>query len=251
MIAIEDQRTIQLEKRLEELAERIRAACAGAGRNPDEVTSIIVTKTWPSADVRRLYELGVRNMAENRDQEARPKVVDCDDLEISWHFVGQIQRNKAKSVASYADFVHSVDRTALVRSLDAGANRAGRRIGCFVQVNLGGHDSAAGPQSGSSDVSAGPHRGGAEVPDVMSVCDAVAESRHLDFVGLMAVAPLGESPESAFERLAAVRESVLRSFPQAVFLSAGMSSDLEEAIAIGATHVRVGSAVLGKREHVR
>ena len=250
MIAVEDQRTIQLSHRLESLDSRISAACAAAGRSPDGVTSVIVTKTWPADDVRRLFELGVRDMAENRDQEARPKVAECADLDITWHFVGQMQRNKANSVARYADFVHSVDRVALARSLDSGAERAGRRLKCFVQVSLGSSDSPVGPHSGGAEVS-GPHRGGADASDVLDVCEAVAESHQLDLVGLMAVAPLGERPESAFERLALVREPVLRSFPQAVLLSAGMSSDLEEAIAIGATHVRVGSAVLGKREHVR
>lgn len=240
MIVVEDQRTVELSRRLESLDRRISAACAVAGRSPDGVTSVIVTKTWPADDVRRLFELGVRDMAENRDQEARPKVAECADLDITWHFVGQMQRNKANSVARYADFVHSVDRAPLARSLDSGADRAGRRLKCFVQVALGSSDSVIGS-----------HRGGAEASDVLGVCDAVAEGERLDLVGLMAVAPLGERPELAFERLASVRESVLRSFPQAVLLSAGMSGDLEEAIAMGATHVRVGSAVLGKRENVR
>jgi uncharacterized pyridoxal phosphate-containing UPF0001 family protein len=260
MTEVEDQRTLQLSRGLESLSVRIQAACAESGRSPEEVTSVIVVKTWPAADARRLYELGVRDMAENRDQEARLKVAECVDLGITWHFVGQMQRNKANSVARYADFVHSVDRVPLVRSLDSGAERAGRRLSCFVQVDLGSGHAADGPQSGGLDAAeiqgagtgaSGPHRGGADDHDVREVCEAVTDSRQLDLVGLMAVAPLGEQPSSAFERLASVRERVLKSFPQASLLSAGMSGDLEEAIAIGATHVRVGSAVLGKRAHVR
>ncbi len=216
---------------------RIETACADVGRDPRGVTLVVVTKTWPASDVRILADLGVRDVAENRDQEATGKVAECAmwNLGLRWHFVGQLQRNKAGSVTRYADVIHSVDRVPLVSALDAGAQRAGRRIDALVQVSLDGLTA----------------RGGALPADVPFVCDAVATSTTLRLAGLMAVAPLGEDPATAFARLGGVRDEVLKSFPEATWLSAGMSGDLEQAIAAGATHVRVGGAVLGERHNVR
>lgn len=217
---------------------RIAAACAAAGRDPASVTLIVITKTKPPGDVRILAELGVHDVGENRDQEAVAKVEALRDVPLTWHFVGQLQRNKAGSVARYADVVHSVDRVALVTALDRGAEHAGRRLQAFVQVDLDTDAQVRG-------------RGGALPDEVPVVCAAVEAADRLQLVGLMAVAPLGENPQAAFDRLAGIAAATRQEFPAAAQLSAGMSGDLEAAVAAGATHVRVGSAVLGERPSVR
>ncbi|MFN8126867.1 MAG: YggS family pyridoxal phosphate-dependent enzyme [Candidatus Nanopelagicales bacterium] len=224
----------ELRDNLSAVRERIERACRAAGRDPADVTLIVVTKTWPADDVRRLVGLGVTDVGENRDQEAGAKVRDCADLAVRWHFIGQVQRNKAASIARYADVVQSVDRVPLVTALDRGAARAGRELDVLVQVSLD-------PEPG---------RGGCPPDQVGQVSDAVTAAEHLTLRGLMAVAPLHEDPATAFARLAPVREQVLDRHPEADWLSAGMSGDLEQAISAGATHVRVGSAVLGVRENV-
>ena len=210
---------------------RIAAAAASAGRSAEEVTLVAVTKTWPAEDLRLLAELGVSDVGENRDQEAAPKHAACADLSLRWHFIGQVQRNKAASVTAYADVVHSVDRTVLVEALDHQAGRHGRRITALVQVAL---DDATG-------------RGGVPVAQVAQIADAVAESAWLDLGGVMAVAPLGAEPDPAFERLAGVARELRSTHPAATIVSAGMSGDLDAAIRHGATHVRVGTALLGHR----
>jgi PLP dependent protein len=220
---------------------RIAAACAVAGRAPEEVTLIAVTKTFPASDVRLLAELGVRDIGENRDQEAKAKAEACAGLDVRWHFVGQLQTNKARSVASYAHAVHSVDRVRLVAALDQAAQRAGRRLACLVQVDLE-------HQSGSDHAHDARHaRGGVLPEDVPGLAEAIAGAAALDLGGVMTVAPLAAAPEPAFERLAAVAAALRRNHPEATIVSAGMSGDLEPAIAFGATHVRVGTAMLGAR----
>ena len=211
--------------------ERIAAAAAAAGRDPAEITLVAVTKTWPASDVRLLSELGVSNVGENRDQEAAPKHAACADLPLRWHFIGQVQRNKAASITSYADVVHSVDRTVLVEALDQHAGRQARRITALVQVAL---DDVTG-------------RGGVRVDQVAEVAAAVAASDWLTLGGVMAVAPLQADPDTAFARLAAVAREVRAAYPEASLVSAGMSGDLDAAIRHGATHVRVGTALLGHR----
>ncbi|MCH9815403.1 MAG: YggS family pyridoxal phosphate-dependent enzyme [Actinomycetia bacterium] len=229
----------ELQKHLELLDQRIAAACQDSDRDPESITKIIVTKTWPITDVESLYSLGVRNFGENRDQEGKEKAAGFSPDDLVWHFIGQLQRKKANSVASYADFVHSVDRPELVAALNRGAGRAGRRLGCFVQVSLAkAGDDAQG-------------RGGADLALALDICGLLREAEHLDLVGLMAVAPLGELPAEAFARLVDLRSTIVEEFPEAAYLSAGMSADLEDAIAAGATHVRVGGAVLGERNYVR
>ncbi len=213
---------------------RIAAACAAAGRDPGGVTLVAVTKTFPAADVRLLVELGVRDIGENRDQEFRPKVDACADLEVTWHFVGQLQRNKARSVASYVDVVHSVDRSALVDALSRGAVAAGRELVCLVEVALD-HE---------------PGRGGVPPGEAAAVADAVAAADGLRLGGVMAVAPLGTDPAVAFAQLARIADAVRARHPDASMISAGMSGDLEAAITHGATHVRVGTALLGGRPPV-
>ena len=243
-----DERTAELSANLDRVRARVDAACAAAGRDPDDLTLIVVTKTWPSDDVRRLAGLGVRDVGENRDQEAAPKAEASDDLDLTWHFIGQLQTNKAKSVARYADLVHSVDRLSLVAALDKGAAKAGRRIGCLIEVDLTDSDAGApGDTPGHND-----GRGGVRPDDVAALAEAIAAADHLDLRGVMGVAPLDRDDQraasaQAFARLAQISADLRRAHPEATLMSAGMSEDLEEAVAAGATHLRVGSAVLGTR----
>jgi pyridoxal phosphate enzyme (YggS family) len=221
----------ELAANLAAVRERIATAAAAAGRDPADITLIAVTKTWPPADVRLLSELGIGDIGENRDQEAAPKHGACADLPLRWHFIGQVQRNKAASITSYADVVHSVDRTVLVETLDRHAGRHARRITALVQVAL---DDVTG-------------RGGVPVDQVAEVAAAVAASDWLTLGGVMAVAPLGADPDSAFARLATVAGEVRAAHPTATVVSAGMSGDLDAAIRHGATHLRIGTALLGHR----
>ncbi|KES04642.1 alanine racemase [Streptomyces toyocaensis] len=229
----------ELAANLARVEERIAAACAAAGRARDEVTLIVVTKTYPASDVRILSELGVRHVAENRDQDAAPKAAACADLPLVWHFVGQLQTNKVRSVVGYADVVQSVDRSRLVTALSREAVRAGREIGCLIQVALDAGASGRG------------ERGGVAPGGVEELAGLVAGAEGLRLDGLMTVAPLtGEyagREQAAFERLMDLSTDLRRVRPTATMVSAGMSADLEQAVAAGATHVRVGSAVLGVR----
>ncbi|MFD9304152.1 YggS family pyridoxal phosphate-dependent enzyme [Streptomyces sp. NPDC060048] len=232
-------RKAELAENLARVEERIRAACATAGRDREEVTLIVVTKTYPSSDVRLLADLGVRHVAENRDQDAAPKAGACADLPLSWHFVGQLQTNKVRSVAGYAQFVQSVDRPKLVTALSAAAEGAGRELGCLVQVALDAESGGRGT------------RGGAAQEQLAELADLVAAAPGLRLDGLMTVAPLAGPyagrEQAAFERLVELSSGLRADHPAATMVSAGMSADLEEAIAAGATHVRVGTAVLGAR----
>ncbi len=233
-------RVAELATNLAAVEERIARACASAGRRRSELTLIVVTKTWPAEDVRALAALGVRDVGESRDQEAHPKAALCRDLALTWHFVGRVQTNKARSIAEYAAVVHSVDRRRLVEALAVGARRAGRELQCLVQVSLD-------PQPARRPVGDDPGRGGAAPDDVPALADAVAAARGLRLAGVMGVAPLPGDPASAFDRLAAVSRLVRRAHPEAGIISAGMSGDLEQAIAAGATHLRIGTAILGAR----
>lgn len=218
---------------------RIAAACVAAGRERDEVTLIVVTKTYPASDVRILSELGVRHVAENKDQDAAPKAADCSDLPLVWHFVGQLQTNKVRSVVRYADLVQSVDRSRLVTALSKEAVWVGREVGCLIQVALDADEGGRGA------------RGGVGPGGIEELADLIGESPGVRLDGLMTVAPLaGEyagRQRAAFERLMDLSTDLRRAHPAANMVSAGMSADLEEAVAAGATHVRVGTAVLGVR----
>jgi PLP dependent protein len=235
-----DPRSDELGDRLRAVRERVERACAAAGRPPGDVTVVVVTKTFPAQDVQRLAGLGVRDVGENRDQEARQKVLDVargggpGTDRLRWHFVGQLQRNKAASVARYADVVHSVDRAALVGALSKGAVAAARELEVLVQVEL----DPPGQRTG---------RGGVDVGELPAVAEQVLQAPGLVLRGVMGVAPLGGDPTEAFTRLAEAALVLRRSSPDAVWISAGMSGDLEQAVACGATHLRVGSAVLGSR----
>ncbi|MEU5508572.1 YggS family pyridoxal phosphate-dependent enzyme [Streptomyces fungicidicus] len=229
----------ELAANLARVEERIAAACAAAGRAREEVTLVVVTKTYPADDVRALAELGVGHVAENRDQDAAPKAAACADLPLTWHFVGQLQTNKVRSVVGYADFVQSVDRSRLVTALSKEAVRAGREIGCLIQVALDAGEGGRG------------ERGGVAPDGVAELAGLIARSEGLRLGGLMTVAPLtGEyagREQAAFGRLMDLSTDLRRTHPTANMVSAGMSADLEQAVAAGATHVRVGSAVLGVR----
>jgi hypothetical protein len=227
-----EERRAELGARLKAVRRRIDDACLAAGRAAGEVTLVAVTKTFPASDVRLLSELGVRDVGENRDQEAAPKAAECADIsELTWHFIGQLQTNKAASVVSYAGVVHSVDRLRLVRALGTAARKAGRTVTCLVQVSLD-QDEA---------------RGGVPEPELAALAGAVAGEEGLILGGLMAMAPLGMLPAEAFAPLPRIAGAVRAAYPEAVIVSAGMSGDLEDAIAAGATHVRVGTALLGGR----
>lgn len=240
-------RRAQLAANLAQVEDRIAAACAAAGRRRDEVTLIVVTKTYPASDVRILAELGVRHVAENRDQDAAPKAAECADLPLTWHFVGQLQTNKVRSVVSYADVVQSVDRPKLVDALSRQADRAGRELGCLIQVAL----DADVPGGGGSGVAATGTRGGVAPEGIEELADRIADAPGLWLGGLMTVAPLAGPyagrERAAFERLMDFSTTLRAAHPAANMVSAGMSADLEHAVAAGATHVRVGTAVLGVR----
>jgi hypothetical protein len=195
------------------------------------VTLIAVTKTHPASDVRLLASLGVTNVGENRDVEAAPKAAACKDLDLTWHFVGQLQTNKCPSVARYASVVHSVDRRRLVTALGSAARRAERAVRCLIEVSLDGD----------------PARGGAAAADVPGLAEAIAGESGLVLSGVMAVAPLGMDPSVAFADLVVSAAAVRAVDPAATMISAGMSGDLEAAVKNGATHLRIGTALLGVR----
>lgn len=222
-------RADELRANLAAVEARVAAACAAAGRERSDVTLVAITKTWPVSDVALLRELGVRDVGENRDAEAAEKAAALPELR--WHFVGAVQSNKARSVSSYADVVHSLDRPSLVSALSKGADAAGRVVDVLVQVSLDG----------------APGRGGALPDDVPGLADLAAEAPGLRLAGVMAVAPLGADPAAAFARLARVAEAVRSAHPDARTISAGMSGDLEQAVAAGANLLRVGTALLGHR----
>jgi pyridoxal phosphate enzyme (YggS family) len=215
---------------------RISAACASAGRDARTVTLVAVTKTFPAADVATLAALGVLDIGENKDQEARAKIAELSGgpqpLGIRWHLVGRLQSNKARSVASYAHAVHSLDRRKLVRALADAVGRLDRApLEVFLQVSLDGD----------------PDRGGALIDTVPELAAAVAERPELVLRGVMAVPPLGSDPRREFARLAEISARLRVDHPEADAISAGMSDDIEAAVENGSTHVRVGTALLGRR----
>jgi pyridoxal phosphate enzyme (YggS family) len=213
-----------------------RRACAASGREPGEITLVVVTKTYPATDIALLAGLGVRDIGESRHQEAAAKHEDLADAgpggaQLRWHFIGRLQSNKARAVAGYADVVHSIDRVSLLEPLARGARESGRTVECLVQVSLDGD----------------PGRAGARPADVPALAAAIAACDGLVVRGVMAVAPIEGSAEDAFTLLPGLRQELLAEHPGAAVISAGMSGDLEAAVACGATHLRVGTAILGAR----
>lgn len=215
-----------LAERLARVDGAIADAARAAGRDPGELTRVVVTKFHPAELVRELVGLGVRDVGENRHQEAAAKAAELSDLELNWHFVGQLQSNKAKAVRAYAAAVHSVDRASLVDAL-----AAEEPVDVFLELNL----------------TADPARGGVDPQRMPELAERVLSTSGLVLRGVMAVAPLHEEPRAAFERVRAASESLKRIAPTATAISAGMSGDFREAILEGATHLRIGTAITGKR----
>jgi pyridoxal phosphate enzyme (YggS family) len=231
-------RRVEIAQGLERVRDRIALACHAAGRDPAEITLIVITKYFPAEDVLALHELGVRDIGENKDQEAGPKLravrehlTAAGAPNLTLHFVGQLQSNKAGHVAAYADVVHSVDRPKLVTALARGAEAAARTVDVLIQVRLGG-------ESG---------RGGALPEAAESLAEAIEAQPRLQLRGVMAVAPLDADADESFALLSEVAGGIRARHPQATWVSAGMSGDLEAAIRHGATHLRVGTAILGSR----
>ena len=219
-----------LAARLHEVDGRIAAAAVAAGREPAELTRIVITKFHPASLVRELFALGVRDFGENRHQEAAAKVAELTDLDIAWHFVGQLQSNKARAVRRYASAVHSVDRPSLVDAL-AGTDTDTATLDCFIELNLTGD----------------PGRGGVDPDSALPLAEQVATTAGLRLRGVMAVAPMEGDPRAAFARVRGVSDRIRSLLPDATAISAGMSGDFAEAIAEGATHLRIGTAITGKR----
>jgi pyridoxal phosphate enzyme (YggS family) len=229
-------RLVDLQSNLEIINSRIATACATSKRNVSEITLIAVTKTYPAADVDLLHQIGIENVGENKDQEAVGKKSLVKE-KFNWHFIGQLQSNKARSVVNYADLIHSVDRLSLAKELQKSAKAIAKKQKVLIQVDL---DQSAPDSS----------RGGVWPADLMELAQFISQSENLELAGLMSVAPLGENPADAFSRLAQLRIEFLKNFPNAVIMSAGMSEDLEAAIEHGATHLRIGSALLGERPKI-
>lgn len=212
---------------LSSVRESIAAAARSAGRDPAEITTIVVTKFHPVELVRELHALGVRDFGENRHQEARDKAAGTTDLDLTWHFVGQLQSKKARQVRAYAHVIHSLDRLSVVDALQSDE----ATIDAFVQLNL------------TDD----PGRGGVADAELELLTEHILATSGIRLLGVMAVAPLGAEPRRAFARVRAASERVMALDPAARFVSAGMSADFADAIAEGATHLRIGTAITGNR----
>ena len=234
----------ELAASLDEVRQRIARACTAAGRDPGTVALVAVTKTYPASDVVLLAGLGVTDVGENKDQEAAAKAaaVRAQEVALRWHFVGQLQRNKAKSVVTYADVVESVDSTRLAGALSGAAARLRERpLDVLVQVSIDGDPARGGAYAGAAEADR----------DLWRVASTVAAAEGLRLAGVMAVAPLGWPPDRAFEALAGQVERLRTEYPDATVVSAGMSGDLEDAVKYGATHVRIGTSLLGMRNPLR
>lgn len=234
----------EIQAGLNTVRERIEQACVSSGRDRGDVSLIVVTKTFPVTDLRLLADLGVVDVGENRHQEGAAKAAECADRSLRWHFVGSLQTNKAAAVANYADVIHSVDRPRLVDALSRGAERAGRVLDCLIQVSLDAEQTAARTTSRGAPAR---DRGGAAPWDTLDLAESIERAEGLRLAGMMAVAPRGGDPDRWFGQLGEIAASLRARCPAATWISAGMSGDLEAAVRHGATHVRIGSAVLGRR----
>ncbi|GAA2016044.1 YggS family pyridoxal phosphate-dependent enzyme [Microbacterium ulmi] len=221
-----------LASRLADVDARITDAARAAGRDPSGLTRIVVTKFHDASIVEELYRLGVRDVGENRQQELTQKAEAIGPLDgLRWHFIGQAQTNKARAIRSAASVVHSVDRDRLADALDAAGDDGATDLDVLLQVNL----------------TADPGRGGVQPGGLAALAEHVAGCRTLRVRGVMGVAPLDEDPAAAFERLRVCSERLRGIVPDATWISAGMTADFAEAIAAGATHLRIGSAITGPR----
>jgi pyridoxal phosphate enzyme (YggS family) len=229
-----------LAERLAEVRQRIEAAATQVGRSTSEIELIVVTKNHPAQLAMNLYELGVRDFGENRDQEAAPKAAELqrmlyqrpDAHSPNWHFVGQLQSNKVKSILSYTAVLHALDRISLLHELRKQLERLNRNLDCFVQMNL------------TDDV----NRGGVQPENLLQFAEEVIQSDRINLLGIMAVADPRESPKAEFAKVLDARQKLLTVAPNAGKLSIGMSGDFEEAIRQGATHLRIGSAITQSAE---
>ena len=218
-------RRSEITSNLQAVRDEISKAVMGAGRSLDEITLIAVTKTFPASDVEILRDLGVTDFGENRDADAAPKAA---AVAGTWHFQGQIQSNKLKSITSWAHVIHSLDE---IRHFEVIEKSAPHPLEIFCQVSLDGSEG----------------RGGVSEQKLYELAQAIEKSATHRLQGLMAVAPLGVDPADAFSKLSAIHKAFMADFPKANKLSAGMSGDYKEAIAYGATHIRIGSSILGSR----
>lgn len=209
--------------RRDELATNLEAVKARI-KNPD-VTLIVVTKTYPVSDVQILHELGVRDFGENRNEEGLEKSVAVDGR---WHYQGEIQSRKLRDIAAWADVVHSLDNASHISKL---SNAATKPLDIFLQLSLDGD----------------PARGGAVESGLPALADIALASSNLHLAGLMCVPPVAADPRTAFTEIAEIHRRFVSNYPDATALSAGMSGDFEIAIDCGATHIRVGSSILGSR----
>jgi pyridoxal phosphate enzyme (YggS family) len=226
-------RMLELQANLQDVEREISDACIAANRNRADITLIAVTKTWPASDVDLLAGLGVTDVGENRDQEAKPKHDEVQATNLIWHAIGQLQTNKAKSVAAWADVVHSVDRMDLVTALTKAVSERESPLGVLIQANL--------------DPEPTDNRGGALPNELMALAEAVSNCSGLKLQGVMGVAPLAGDDALAFARLQDFALEIQGAFPEANWISAGMSGDFATALKYGATHLRIGSSILGKR----
>jgi PLP dependent protein len=224
-------RKAQLRERLDQINDQISNACKKVNRDISEITLIAVTKNFPASDVEILAQLGIQNVGENKDQEAKEKFNQVQ-ADIDWHFVGQLQTNKVKSVLQYAKYIHSLDRPRLASEINKVAQNLGRVAKVFIQVDLAGDD---------------PNRAGVAPAELSQFSEQINKMANLEVVGLMAVAPLGVESRAAFEGLRTIQSEFLKTYPAASSLSIGMSEDFEVAIEFGATHLRIGSLLLGVR----
>ncbi len=236
------ERAAQLRSGVAQARDAIAAAARAAAREPADVEVVAVTKKFPASDIVALASAGITEVGENRHQEAAAKHAEVGSQPVTWHFIGQLQSNKARAVAAYADQIDTVDRLSLVTALERGAAAHERTIGCLVQVNLDPVAPTAPAAQGG--------RGGVEPASALAVADAIAASEHLELRGVMGMAPLGGDPAAAFAVLADVARNIQGKYPSATQISAGMSGDFAAAIAAGATHVRLGTAILGPRPSV-
>jgi pyridoxal phosphate enzyme (YggS family) len=223
-------REIEIAQALKTVEDRIAAAATKAGRARNEITLIAVTKTYPASDVEILRNLGVQNFGENRSEEG---VAKSALVSGTWHFQGQVQSRKLRDIASWATYIHSLDSADHIEKLSRIATEIGKEISIFLQLSLDG----------------APGRGGVVASELRALADSVANLQQIKLVGLMCVPPVELEHERAFSEIADIHQGFLANFPTANFLSAGMSSDYEVAITHGATHLRVGSQILGSRPY--
>jgi pyridoxal phosphate enzyme (YggS family) len=228
------ERATEISLALAQVEEQIVRACLSASRTRDDVTLIAVTKTYPFADVEILQGLGITNFGENRDSEGVEKSSAMKNSENNsfWHYQGEIQSKKISSISRWADTVHSLDDLSHIQKFDRALETVGgKSLEVFLQVSLDGN----------------PQRSGLNPAELMQACHAVAQTSHLLLMGVMTVPPVESVPEESFSKIADIAEGMRRDFPEAKYLSAGMSGDFEVAIAYGATHIRIGSQILGSR----